>query len=149
MIETAILDLYLQGLTRRKVARLLVDHLARPQQDPKRQLRLATRRLKNMERARWFRDALWERAMIAADLRTPQILKGVVRKAEEGKVDAAKLALSITGRHTEQGDVQATQVNIVFGGDLARPGRHQEMKAIEGQRAAEDSEIEDGEWTES
>jgi hypothetical protein len=78
--------------------------------------------------------------MINADLRTPTIMAGVVRKAEEGRVDAAKLALSITGRYTEQGDVQATQVNIVFGADIPRPERH----GIESQHQADD--IEDADY---
>jgi hypothetical protein len=107
-----------------------------------RRLQLASRRLRNLEGRKWFRDLLWERAMIAADMRTPNIMAGVVRKAEEGRVDAAKLALGITGRYTEQGDVQATQVNVVFGADIPRPSRH----AIESQNQAE---VEDGEWEES
>ena len=80
--------------------------------------------------------------MINADMRTPNIMAGVVRKAEEGRVDAAKLALSITGRYTEQGDVQATQVNIVFGADIPRPERH----GIASPQQAED-DVEEGEWT--
>jgi len=83
--------------------------------------------------------------MIAADMRTPQIMAGVVQKATEGRVDAAKLALSITGRYTEQGDVQATQVNIVFGADIPRPNR----PGIASQKVAEDEPIIEGEWTES
>jgi len=78
--------------------------------------------------------------MVAADMRTPNIMAGVVRKAEEGRVDAAKLALSITGRYTEQGDVQATQVNIVFGADIPRPNRH----GIDSQKAAEN--VEEADW---
>jgi hypothetical protein len=99
-------------------------------------MKQATIRLRQLEGRKWFRDLLWERAMIAADMRTPNIMAGVVRKAEEGRVDAAKLALSITGRYTEQGDVQATQVNIVFGADIPRPERH----GIESQAAADDIE---------
>ena len=102
----------------------------------------ATRRLRHLEGRKWFRDLLWKRAMINADMRTPNIMAGVVRKAEEGRVDAAKLALSITGRYTEQGDVQATQVNIVFGADIPRPERH----GIASPQQAED-DVEEGEWT--
>lgn len=79
--------------------------------------------------------------MISADMRTPNIMAGVVRKAEEGRVDAAKLALSITGRYTEQGDVQATQVNIVFGADIPRPERH----GIDSRAEAQD-DVEEGDW---
>jgi hypothetical protein len=125
-LESTILDLYIRGLKRRRIARLLIDHLAAPREGETLQHRMmrASRRLRHLEGRKWFRDLLWERAMIAADMRTPNIMAGVVRKAEEGRVDAAKLALSITGRYTEQGDVQATQVNIVFGADIPRPERH-------------------------
>jgi hypothetical protein len=142
-LESTILDLYIRGLKRRKIARLLLDHLALPREGETFQHRMmrATRRLRHLEARKWFRDLLWERAMINADLRTPTIMAGVVRKAEEGRVDAAKLALSITGRYTEQGDVQATQVNILFGADIPRPARH----GIDSQVEAGD-EVVDGEW---
>lgn len=87
--------------------------------------------------------------MIAADMRTPNIMAGVVNKAEEGRVDAAKLALSITGRYMEQGDVQATQVNIVFGADIPRPARHgmDSHKGAEDQRGINSHDgAEDADW---
>lgn len=146
-LESVVLDLYVQGLTRRKIARLLLEHLA-PRLNGEglnARLQLAGRRLRNLERRKWFRDLLWERAMVAADMKTPQIMAGITQKATEGRVDAAKLALSITGRYTEQGDVQATQVNIVFGADIPRPSRH----GIASQKVAEDEPIIEGEWTES
>lgn len=132
------------------MARLLLDYLAVPNGESgvRHRMRVATRKLRSIESTRWFRDLLWERAVVNADLKMPVILDGLTRKAAEGKVDAAKLTMAITGRHTEQGETQATQVNIVFGNNLARPGRHQEMKAIESQQAAEEN-IEEGEWTES
>jgi hypothetical protein len=143
-LESTILDLYIRGLKRRKIARLLIDHLALPREGETYNHRMmrAVRRLRHLEARKWFRDLLWERAMINADLRTPNIMAGVVRKAEEGRVDAAKLALAITGRYTEQGDVQATQVNIVFGADIPRPERH----GIESQAPADD--IEDADFEE-
>jgi hypothetical protein len=137
-LESTVIDLYVRGLKRRKIARLLIDHLAVPEEGESlnSRMRRATIRLRALEARKWFRDLLWERAMIAADMRTPNIMAGVVRKAEEGRVDAAKLALSITGRYTEQGDVQATQVNILFGADIPRP----ERRAIESQSQADDVE---------
>jgi hypothetical protein len=104
-------------------------------------MRVATRKLRNLEGRKWFRDLLWDRAMQKLDLSTPQILDGLTRKATEGRVDAAKLALSITGRYTEQGDVQATQVNIVFGANIPRPSRH----GIDSQKEAE---VVEGDWEE-
>src|SRR5262245_49190044 len=146
-LESVILDLYVRGLARRKIARLLIEHLAPAAngESLNARLQLATKRLRNLEGRRWFRDLLWERAMIATDMASPRIMAGITQKATEGRVDAAKLALSITGRYTEQGDVQATQVNIVFGADIPRPSRH----GIASQKVAEDEPIIEGEWTES
>jgi len=142
-LESTIIDLYVRGLARRKIARLLIDHLAHAAngESMSARMQLAVRRLRNLERRKWFRDLLWERAMIATDMASPRIMAGITQKATEGRVDAAKLALSITGRYTEQGDVQATQVNIVFGADIPRPERH----GIDSQKPAE---VDEGDWEE-
>lgn len=96
-----------------------------------------------MEERKWFRDRLWDYALLRADLDTPAILAGVVRKAKRGRVDAAKLALGIVGRYEERGDVQATQVTVVFGGDVPRP----ERQGIESQSTAEEM-VEDADYEE-
>jgi hypothetical protein len=142
--EVLVIELYARGLTRRRIARLMLDHLAPPNGDGLRiRLRIASRRLRHLEQRKWFRDALWETALIRADLQSPRILAGVTDRASHGHVDAAKLALGITGRYQEQSDVQATQVNIVFGADIPRP----EARGIESRQAAEDV-VEDAEWDE-
>lgn len=148
-LESTVVDLYARGLQRRQIARLLLDYLAVKQGDDypetvNQRMKRAVRVLRNLEARKWFRDLLWERAMINMDLRTPRIMAGVLRKAEEGRVDAAKLALSITGRYTEQGDVQATQVNVVFGAAIPRPDRH----GIASQGAADSADVEDAEFEE-
>lgn len=143
-LEAVVIELYGRGVTRRKVARLMLKFLAPGdgKMNTAQRMRVAVRRLTQMESRKWFRDALWEYALIQADIETPQILAGVTRKAKEGRVDAAKLALGITGRYTETGDVQATQVNILFGSDIPRPA----SRGIPSQQEAE--EVEDGEWDE-
>src|SRR4030095_2093492 len=102
-LESTIIDLYVRGLRRRKIARLLVEHLppAVNGEGMNRRLQLASRRLRNLEGRKWFRDLLWERAMIAADMRTPNIMAGGVRKAGGGRGDAAKPCPGINGRVTE------------------------------------------------
>lgn len=145
-LEGACVDLYAQGLRRRKIARLLIIYLAPPDGESMNvRMRMATRKLRALEQRKWFRDAIWERALVAADLRTPAILAGLARKAEEGKVDAAKLTLGITGRYSEEPQAHATQVNIVFGSDIPRPTN----RAIASQSEAADDEAPvDAEWDE-
>jgi len=54
------------------------------------------------------------------DLESPAILRGVARKARQGRVDAARLALELNGRHSPHTDITPAKVNIVFGG-IPRP----------------------------
>lgn len=145
-LESACVDLYSTGLRRRKIARLLLVYLAPPNGESLDvRLRMASRKLRQLEQRKWFRDAIWERAIVAADLRTPAILAGLSRKAEEGKVDAAKLTLGITGRYSEEPQAHATQVNIVFGSDIPRP----ESRGIASKSEAKDDDVlEEGEWEE-
>jgi hypothetical protein len=144
-LEKTVVELYGRGVRRREVARVLLGHLCPPDGEMTRQerMRVANRRLKAMEERKWFRDRLWDYALLRADLDTPAILAGVVRKAKRGRVDAAKLALGITGRYEERGEVNATQVTVVFGGDIPRPDR----TGIESQSAAEEH-IEEAEYEE-
>lgn len=144
-LEAVVVELYAQGLRRRKVARLMLLHLAPPDGGSLDQrLRIAVRRLRSLEQRKWFRDAIWEKALVQADLRTPAILAGLAVKAEEGKVDAAKLTLGITGRYSEEPQAHATQVNISFGADIPRP----ESRAIASKSEALDDEVLEGEWEE-
>jgi hypothetical protein len=143
-LEGACVELYAQGLKRRKIARLLLIYLAPPNGEGTNiRMRMACRKLRALEQRKWFRDAIWERALVAADLRTPAILAGLSRKAEEGKVDAAKLTLGITGRYSEEPQAHATQVNIVFGSDVPRPS----TRAIASNpEALDDEELVEGEF---
>lgn len=79
-------------------------------------MRQARRRLKDWEASKEFRDLIWQFGLIQTDLRTGDILHGLVNKAVRGRVDAAKLALELTGRYTPKGEQQPTQVAVVFTG---------------------------------
>ena len=88
------------------------------------QLRAARTKLKRWESQQAFRDLVWELAVVDLDLTTPSILRGVARSAKRGRVDAAKLALEITGRHVTKGDQTAPNITIAFAG-IPRPGLQQ------------------------
>jgi hypothetical protein len=59
-----------------------------------------------------FRDLIYEQAVVALDLDTPEILKGVGRAAKRGRVDAARFALEITGRHMPNHEAVVTNVTV-------------------------------------
>jgi hypothetical protein len=79
-----------------------------------------------------FRQALWDWSVNEMDLATPDILKGITAKAAAGRVDAARLALEITGRHAPNVDVQPASIQIVMGG-VPRPANPMPDNAIEGE----------------
>jgi hypothetical protein len=98
-----------------------------------------------MESTQWFRDALYEMAVVRTDLAIPQILEGIVKKAKRGRVDAAKLALAVSGRQVDTEGQVNVPISISFGGDVPRPYG----QAIAGQsEAQDDEEIEDAEYEE-
>ena len=121
-IQEACAKLYGQGYPRGKVARILVDHLVpngkhRPLEQ---RLSQARAKLRRWERTQSFRDLVYSLAVVELDMSTPIILKGVASKAKRGRVDAARLALEITGRHNPKGEQAPTQVAVVFQG-IPRP----------------------------
>ena len=117
-LRAAAARLYGQGMRRTEIAAALLDHLVpnglhRPRAV---RMRQARRRLKDWEASKEFRDLIWQFGLIQTDLRTGDILHGLVNKAVRGRVDAAKLALELTGRYTPKGEQQPTQVAVVFTG---------------------------------
>jgi hypothetical protein len=90
----------------------------------------ARTKLRGWENSPDFRDLVWKHGLVKLDLATPQILKGVERKAKQGRVDAARLALEVTGRHNPKGDASPTTVVIAFDG-IPRPEGAQAVAAIE------------------
>lgn len=120
--------LYGQGFGRAKIARLLLDELVTTGLDRPEEQRLsqARNKLRNWEAKQKFRDMVYQRAVVELDMSTPQILLGLGRKAARGRVDAARLALEITGRHNPKGDRAPTQVAVVFQG-IPRPVNGKEL----------------------
>lgn len=116
--------LYGQGWSRSKVARIMLNHLVTNGQDRPEEQRLSQARakLRRWEQDEKFRDMIYRKAVVDLDLATPEILQGVAKKAKRGRVDAARLALELTGRHNPKGDTAATQVVVAING-VPRPQR--------------------------
>lgn len=85
-----------------------------------RKVRMMTKRLQKLERDQWFRDLVWDSAVVNLDMQGPQILRGVAAKAKRGRVDAAKLALGITGRYIDKANETPSAVTINLVG-IPRP----------------------------
>jgi hypothetical protein len=60
-----------------------------------------------------FRDLIYNEAVIKLDLSSPEILDGLRKSARRGRVDAARFALELTGRHTKD-ETPVTTVNVVL-----------------------------------
>jgi hypothetical protein len=114
--------LYGQGFPRAKVARLMVDHLVPHQKDRPLEQRLSQARakLRRWEGDEKFRDMVYHRAVVEIDMATPGIIKGVIGKAKRGRVDAARFALELSGRHNPKGDSAPAQVVVAING-IPRP----------------------------
>jgi hypothetical protein len=143
-VQIAAAKLYGQGYGRTQIGRALLDHLT-PRNDadgyprPKMKREKAARsKLRRWEMEQWFRDKVFELAVIKTDLEIPKIMQGVVTKAKRGRVDAAKLALQMAGRITDGADAGPTTVNVVFGG-IPRPASRGQIEA----EVVEEAEWED------
>jgi hypothetical protein len=121
--------LYGQGFERKHIAKMMLDHLVpnhyfedgTPKPEDQR-LSQARARLRSWEQDKKFRDLIWKLSVVKLDLQTPEILGGISKKAKKGRVDAAKLALEITGRYTPHGDTVPTEIHLVVEG-MPRPKR--------------------------
>jgi len=112
--------LFAAGKTIPQIAKLLGDtihpHVAnRPYQLKKSRTTLR----------RWFltnkmRDAVYEHGRILLDLESTAIMRGISRKAREGRVDAARLALELNGRHAPNTEEKPAQIVLAFG-NVPRP----------------------------
>lgn len=122
-VRVAAAKLYGQGYKRTQIARILLDHLcteamlSRPEEQ---RLTAARALLRRWEKQDSFRDLLYKHALIELDLETPQVLKGIAKKAKRGRVDAARLVLELTGRHNPKGDQAPTQIVLQIEG-VPRP----------------------------
>lgn len=122
-VRETVARLYGRGFSRAQIARAMMDHLyptngvARTDEQ-----KLATvgKKLRRWEYNQEFRDLVYKYAVVDLDMDTPAILAGLGRRAKRGRVDAARLALELTGRHSkdaENGPVNVT-VNLA---NVARP----------------------------
>jgi len=98
-----------QGFSPRQVAKAMASRLnGRGREDS------AYSKLKRwMNRDAKFRDLIYQQAVVSLDLKAPLILGGVAKAAQRGRVDAARLALELTGRHTSH-EAQITNVQVVL-----------------------------------
>jgi hypothetical protein len=125
-IKEHVAKLYGQGFERPVIARMMVEHLVGPvspngrQRTPEQRLSLARQKLRKWEFQQTFRDLVYASAVVKLDMATPGILKGVAQKAKRGRVDAARLALELTGRHNPKGEQQPAQVAVIISG-VPRP----------------------------
>jgi hypothetical protein len=134
-VRLTVAELLGRGKTRGQVARTLEHHLLTPNQrkyKPQRRRLLALRKIRRWQKQKEFRDLVWANAVERLDSRTPEILNGVGRRAETGRVDAAKLGLEIAGRYTPRGQDQPTSVHIVLG-NVPRP-----VESVEGELISEE-----------
>jgi hypothetical protein len=122
ILREACAKLYGRGFSRPQIARQMAQYLIPTADGMAEEYRLkrARMKLKSWENQQSFRDLIWQHGLIKTDLRSGEILNGLVQKAKRGRVDAAKLALELTGRYTPKGDQQPTQVAIILGG-IQRP----------------------------
>jgi hypothetical protein len=130
-LQTAVVELYARGHTRRGVAAALVDRIvARDAGSRAKRLAIARAKIRNLERQPWFRDKLWELAVVRTDLALNEVLDGVTREAKRGRVEAAKLVLDVTGRHSQHGEPAPSNIQVHFG-YLPRPERaHLEIEGV-------------------
>lgn len=142
-VQSLAAQLLGRGYSRGQVAERLVDHIiTKSRRDRKTRLRMARNRLRKWSKSQDFRDAMWDGAVIQLDLDSPLILQGISRKARAGRVDAAKLAFEVTGRHDPKGDAGLTHVEVSFNG-VPRPDRDHRAREI-----AEIDEAVEAEWEE-
>jgi hypothetical protein len=111
--------LYGRGFRRSQIARALLEVLNPPNtkaRTDEQKMSSARGKLKRWERNQEFRDLVYQHAIVDLDMSTPGILVGLAKRAKRGRVDAARLALELTGRHSRdaqaQGPAQVT-VNLI------------------------------------
>ena len=122
-VRMAVARLYVKGLTRAQIAKkchkwLVPDSVRDRPMDQ--QSKAVKNKLRRWEQSDVFRDLVWNMATTGLDLRSGTIIEGIAKQAERGRVDAARLAFELTGRHTPKGDSTPTQVAIVVNG-VPRP----------------------------
>lgn len=113
------------GYTRKEIAQAVADELyGHRDWHRSEKVSMAQRKIRAWEKKQWFRDLVWDAAVVELDMSSGQILRGIKNKAKRGRVDAAKLALAITGRHNEKEQAVPAAVTINLVG-VPRPARNE------------------------
>lgn len=123
IVREAAAKLYGQGYKRPKIAKVLLAHLITDEMKTRpidQQMQAARMKLRRWERTQSFRDLIYKDAVVKLDLDMPGIFQGIAKKAKRGRVDAARLALEVTGRHNPKGDQAPTQIALIVNG-VPRP----------------------------
>jgi hypothetical protein len=120
-LQLLVAQWYARGWRSARIARKLQHHLVLHEPDDELRLKKARQRIRAWLSTAKMRDAVYAEAQILLDLESPAIMRGVARKAKAGRVDAARLAFELNGRHSPHTDVQPAAINIVFAG-VPRPG---------------------------
>jgi hypothetical protein len=126
-LKELVAKLYGQGLSKQQIARTLASQWAG--ETAEQQYKKAYRAISRWEQHEDFRDLVYLHAVIKLDLEAPKILKGISRKARTGRVDAARLALELSGRHVPKGDSHPTQIVLAMG-NIPRPAIEGEFEEV-------------------
>jgi hypothetical protein len=121
-LQMAVLQSLARGENIPDTARRYQHQLSPHEMNRSKRLQKARQRIRRWLGTQKYRDLLWEETMIGLDIDSPQIVRGIARKAKAGRVDAARLALELNGRHAPQAEVTPAQINIQFG-NIPRPRR--------------------------
>lgn len=114
-VQEAAAKLYGQGFTRAQIAQAMLDHLYPADgkaRNREQKLSHVRAKLRRWEMSKTFRDMVWKHAVVKLDMATPSILIGLSKKARLGRVDAAKLVLEITERHSTREDAVGGPITV-------------------------------------
>ena len=120
VIQFLVVQGYASGASVGAIARKYANHLVPHEPNEEMRLKKARTKIRKWIRTQKFRDAIWAQSVVELDLESPAILKGITRKARAGRVDAARLAFELNGRHSPHTEVQPAAINITFG-SVPRP----------------------------
>lgn len=141
-IQWLVVQGYGSGASVGAIARKYANHLIPHEPDEEKRLKKARQKIRKWIRTQKFRDAIWAQSVVELDLESPAILKGITRKARAGRVDAARLAFELNGRHSPHTEVQPASININFGA-IPRPHNMAPIEEADEIVEGEVDEIED------
>ena len=144
-VQYQVIQMLARGSIIPDIARRLQYQLCPHEANDKLRLKKARHKVRVWMGSQKMRDLLWDETVTQLDIETPLIVRGVSRKAAAGRVDAARLALEINGRHAPHAEVQPTQINIQFAG-VPRPRR---SLPTPGEVVDADEEVDDADWEEA